>query len=170
MLQKLRRSELYDRMIREYIRISNVEELQAKEKIDRQFDELDSFINLEYEQEMGYIDRKINTYYNLYSTRMMMVLSDNTNLEHELNRLLLFLKELDGEDREEIIGRLAQSHRLMSVGFIGRKSFERRKKSNPNLKNAGLLQAELSAEERQRLTDELLTETPDRYSMDHVEQ
>ena len=119
---------------------------------------------------MGYIDRKINTYYNLYSTRMMMVLSDNTNLEHELNRLLLFLKELDGEDREEIIGRLAQSHRLMSVGFIGRKSFERRKKSNPNLKNAGLLQAELSAEERQRLTDELLTETPDRYSMDHVEQ
>lgn len=170
MLQKLRRSELYDRMIREYIRISNVEEIQAKEKIDRQFDELDSFINLEYEQEMGYIDRKINTYYNLYSTRMMMVLSDNTNLEHELNRLLLFLKELDGEDREEIIGRLAQSHRLMSVGFIGRKSFERRKKSNPNLKNAGLLQAELSAEERQRLTDELLTETPDRYSMDHVEQ
>ena len=170
MLQKLRRSELYDRMIREYIRISNVEEFQAKEKIDRQFDELDSFINLEYEQEMGYIDRKINTYYNLYSTRMMMVLSDNTNLEHELNRLLLFLKELDGEDREEIIGRLAQSHRLMSVGFIGRKSFERRKKSNPNLKNAGLLQAELSAEERQRLTDELLTETPDRYSMDHVEQ
>lgn len=170
MLQKLRRSELYDRMIREYIRISNVEELQAKEKIDRQFDELDSFINLEYEQEMGYIDRKINTYYNLYSTRMMMVLSDNTNLEHELNRLLLFLKELDGEDREAIIGRLAQSHRLMSVGFIGRKSFERRKKSNPNLKNVGLLQAELSAEERQRLTDELLTETPDRYSMDHVEQ
>ena len=170
MLQKLRRSELYDRMIREYIRISNEEEIQAKEKIDRQFDELDSFINLEYEQEMGYIDRKINTYYNLYSTRMMMVLSDNTNLEHELNRLLLFLKELDGEDREEIIGRLAQSHRLMSVGFIGRKSFERRKKSNPNLKNAGLLQAELSAEERQRLTDELLTETPDRYSMDHVEQ
>ena len=170
MLQKLRRSELYDRMIREYIRISNVEEFQAKEKIDRQFDELDSFINLEYEQEMGYIDRKINTYYNLYSTRMMMVLSDNTNLEHELNRLLLFLKELDGEDREEIIGRLAQSHRLMSVGFIGRKSIERRKKSNPNLKNAGLLQAELSAEERQRLTDELLTETPDRYSMDHVEQ
>ena len=170
MLQKLRRSELYDRMIREYIRISNVEEFQAKEKIDRQFDELDSFINLEYEQEMGYIDRKINTYYNLYSTRMMMVLSDNTNLEHELNRLLLFLKELEGEDREEIIGRLAQSHRLMSVGFIGRKSFERRKKSNPNLKNAGLLQAELSAEERQRLTDELLTETPDRYSMDHVEQ
>ena len=170
MLQKLRRSELYDRMFREYIRISNVEEIQAKEKIDRQFDELDSFINLEYEQEMGYIDRKINTYYNLYSTRMMMVLSDNTNLEHELNRLLLFLKELDGEDREEIIGRLAQSHRLMSVGFIGRKSFERRKKSNPNLKNAGLLQAELSAEERQRLTDELLTETPDRYSMDHVEQ
>ena len=170
MMQKLRRSELYGRMIREYTKIENIDEKQAKEKIDRQFGELDSFINLEYEKEMGYIDRKINTYYNLYSTRMMMVLSDNTNLEHELNRLLLFLKNLDDEDRELVLTRLAGTHRLMSVGYIGRKSFERRKKANPNRKNAGLAEAELSMEERQRLTDELLTETPDRYSMDQVEK
>ena len=130
-MQKLRRSELYGRMIREYTKIENIDEKQAKEKIDRQFGELDSFINLEYEKEMGYIDRKINTYYNLYSTRMMMVLSDNTNLEHELNRLLLFLKNLDDEDRELVLTRLAGTHRLMSVGYIGRKSFERRKKRIP---------------------------------------
>ena len=122
MLRKLRRSELYGRMLQEYVRIENVDEAQAKEKIDRQFGELDSFINLEYEQEMGYIDRKINTYYNLYSTRMMMVLSGNTNLEHELNRFLLFLKELDEEDREEALSHISETHRLQSVGYIGRKS------------------------------------------------
>lgn len=70
MLRKLRWSELYDRMVEDYRRIENLEETRAKEKIDRQFAELDSFINLEYEKEMNYIDRKINTYYNLYSTRM----------------------------------------------------------------------------------------------------
>ena len=170
MLRKLRRSELYDRMIQEYIQVANVSEAQAREKVDRQFGELDSFINLEYDQEMNYIDRKINTYYNLYSTRMMMVLSGNTNLEHQLNRLLLFLKDMDEEDRGEAIGRLSQAHRLQSIGYVGRKSFERRRKRNPNPKNAGLLADDLTQEEKQRLTDELLTETPDRYSMDHVEK
>ena len=151
MLRKLRRSELYDRMIEDYQRIENLEETQAKEKIDRQF-----------------ADRKINTYYNLYSTRMMMVLSNNTNLEHELNRLLIFVKNLDDEDREMVLRQLSGTHRLMSMGYIGKKSFERRKKSNPNLKTAGLSVGGLSEEERKRLTDELLSETPDRYSVEKV--
>ena len=157
-------------MLQEYVRIENVDEARAKEVIGRQFEELDSFINLEYEQEMGYIDRKINTYYNLYSTRMMMVLSGSTNLENELNRLLLFLKNLDEEDREEALSHISETHRLQSVGYIGRKSFERRRKRNPSQKNVGLAAEELSEEEKQRLTDELLTETPDRYSMENVEQ
>ncbi len=55
------------------------DEFHAKEVIDRQFGELESFINLEYDQEIGYIDNKINTYYNLYATRMLMVLSNGTN-------------------------------------------------------------------------------------------
>ena len=162
MLRKLRRSELYDRMIQEYTKIEHADKGRAREKIDRLFHELDSFINLEYEQEMSYIDRRINNYYNLYSTRMMMVLSENGNLEHELNRVLMHLQKLDGEKREEAVLRLSESHRLMSMGYIGRKSFERRKKRNPNQKNVGLVSEELSEEERKRLTDELLTETPDR--------
>lgn len=40
----------------------------------------------------------------------------------------------------------------------------------PIKKNAGLVSDELSQEEKQRLTDELLTETPDRYNMDNVEK
>lgn len=170
MLQKLRRSELYDRMVEECRRIENLDEAWAKEKIDRQFAELDSFINLEYEQGMGYIDRKINTYYNLYSTRMMMVLSDNTNLEHELNRLLIFIKNLDEENRETVLRQLSGTQRLMSMGYIGKKSFERRKKCNPNRKTAGLSASGLSEEERQRLTDELLSEMPDRYSVENVQK
>ncbi len=119
---------------------------------------------------MNYIDNKINTYYNLYATRMMMVLSNGTNLEHVINRILMLLKDMDGENRELVLQHLAQTHQLQSVGFISRKSFERRKKANPNLINAGIVMDELSEEERQRLTDELMTETPDRYSLDHVKE
>lgn len=168
MLRKLRNSELYDQMVKEYMKLKNADELQAKEKISRQFAELDSFINLEYDQEMGYIDKKINTYYNLYSIRMMMVLSNGTNLESLLNRFLMLLKELGEEEREAVIDRITESHRLMQVGFISRKSFERRKKANPNTGSAGIPLDELSMDEKKRLTDELLTAIPDRYSMDHV--
>ena len=168
MLRRLRRSELYDKMLSEYRKLKNNDEFRAKEIIDRQFGEMESFINFEYEQEMNYIDNKINTYYNLYATRMMMVLSNVTNLEHVINRILMLLKDMDEENREFVLQQLAQTHQLQSVGFISRKSFERRKKANPNLKNAGIVMDELSEEERQRLTDELITETPDRYSLDHV--
>ena len=168
MLRRLRRSELYEKMLDEYRKVKNTDEFQAREVIERQFEELDSFINFEYEREMSYIDNKINTYYNLYSTRMMMVLSNGTNLEHVLNRILLQLKDLDEEDCSFVLQQLAQTHQLQSVGFVSRKSFERRKKANPNLTNVGIVSDELSEEERQRLTDELLTETPDRYSLDNV--
>ncbi|MCD8300088.1 MAG: DUF5716 family protein [Clostridiales bacterium] len=169
MLHRLRRSELYEKMVKECISIENRDEISAREKINRQFDELDSFINLEYEQEMDYIDRKINTYYNLYSTKIMMTLSSNTDLEHELNRLLELLKDMDEEHRTEALMRLGQTQRIMHIGYVGRKSFERRRKRNPNQTSAGLTVDDISPEELQRLTDELLTETPDRYSPDNVE-
>lgn len=168
MLRRLKRSELYEKMLQEYTKVKAADEILAKEIIDRQFGELESFINLEYEQEMNYIDKKINTYYNLYATRMMMVLSNGTNLEHTLNRVLMQLKELDEDEREAVLQLMAQAHRLQSIGFISRKSFERRKKANPNMMNAGIISSELSEEERQRLTDELLTETPERYSLNNV--
>lgn len=168
LLRKLRDSELYDQMVKEYMKLRNVDEFRAKEKINRQFVELDSFISLEYDQEMGYIDKKINTYYNLYSVRMMMVLSNGTNLESLLNRFLLLLKGLNEQERAVVIRQIAPSHRLMHVGYISRKSFERRKKANPNMKNAGIPSDELPLDEKKRLTDELLTAIPDQYSMDHV--
>lgn len=168
LLRKLRDSELYDQMVKEYMKLKNVDEFRAKEKINRQFVELDSFISLEYDQEMGYIDKKINTYYNLYSVRMMMVLSNGTNLESLLNRFLLLLKGLNEQERAVVIRQIAPSHRLMHVGYISRKSFERRKKANPNMKNAGIPSDELPLDEKKRLTDELLTAIPDQYSMDLV--
>jgi len=168
MLVKIRRSEIYDRMIEEFQNMKQILPLEAQTTIDRQFGELDSFINAGYEKEMTYIDRKINTYYHLYSTRMMMVLSNNTNLQHFLNQLLMQLKELDEQDRSLALQVLAENFRVQSIGFVGRKSFARRKKANPNLSNAAITETELSEEETRRLTEELLEQTPDHYSPENV--
>ncbi len=44
MLRRLRRSPLYDRILKEYRQTEQADEVQAKEKIDRQFDELDCLL------------------------------------------------------------------------------------------------------------------------------
>lgn len=168
MLRKLRRSELYDKIIDEYVNLKNTERSEARELVDKQFAVLETFINIEYEQEMNLIDKKINIYYNLYATRIMMVLSNGSNMEHLLNRLLIYLKDLELEDRELVLEQIAQAQRLQTIGYISRKSFERRKKRNPNEKTAGILEEKMSDAEKQLLTDELLTDTPDRYSIENV--
>lgn len=168
MLMRIKKSELYDRMAEEYMELKNVDPVTAREVVDRQFGELDSFINMEYEKEMSYIDKRINTYYNLYSTRMMMVLSNHTNLQQYLNRLLLQMRSMKEEEREKLLNGLSECFKLRSMGYVSRKSFERRRKAKPNTENAAIEREELSQEEKQRLTDELLKETPDRYSMETV--
>lgn len=169
LLQKLRKSEMYERMIKEYTDLKQIDEMRAKEIVDRQFGELDSFINLEYDRDISRIDKKINTYYNLYAMRMAMVLGNGTNIEDTLNRLLLLLKDAEKEEREEILREVSGAHRLMEFGYIGRKSVERRRRRKPNTA-AGIIEAELSEEEKVRLTEELLREHPDRYSMERVEE
>ena len=170
MLQKMRRSEIYGRMIKEYAGLKRTDEFQAKEVIDRQFGELASFINLEYDRDIGYIDKKINTYYNLYAMRIAMVLGNGTNLEQALNRLLLLLKDAGKEERDGILREISRAYRVMEFGYIGRKSLERRRRRKTDASAPGLIEAELSEEEKEQLTMELLTQQPDHYSMDRVQQ
>lgn len=170
MLTRIRRSDIYGRMIREFQEMKRILPEEAQATVDRQFGELDSFVNVEYEKEMTYIDRKINTYYNLYSTRIMMMLSNNTNLQHFLNQILMRMKDMEQEERESVLRLLAGSFCVQSTGFIGRKSFERRKKANPNRSSAVIAEAGVSDEEIQRLTGELLEQTPDYYSPENVRE
>lgn len=65
---------------------------------------------------------------------MMMVLSNGINLESMLNRLLLFIKDLDEEERDTVIQQISQSYRQMQMGYISRKSFERQKKGKSEYK------------------------------------
>lgn len=168
LLRRLHNSELYDKILQEYMELKQVKASDAMAHIEQQFSSLDIFINNEYELEMDYIDRKINTYYNLYSMRMTMVLSNNTNLEHTLNRLLLTLKDISDEGRSAVLQMLAQSHRLQSIGYIATKSFTRRRKRNPNMHNAALPAEAVSGEQMAKLKQEFLAQSSERYSMEKV--
>lgn len=165
MLRKIVKTEAYENMIKEYQSFYDTDEIVAREVVDSQLSEVKSFISYDYVKEMDYIDKKINNYYSLYSTRILMVLSNNVNMQTYLNDLLMAMKDLDAEEKKELLEAVSNSFALQSYKYVGRKSIERRKKRQPNTKSGAILTGSLSEEEKARLTRELLYEYPDRYGV-----
>ncbi|MBO2536543.1 Wadjet anti-phage system protein JetA family protein [Rummeliibacillus suwonensis] len=165
MIRLLTNTEVYENMIKEYQKINNVNEVVAREIVDSQLSEVQCFISYDYVKEMDYIDKKINNYYSLYSTRILMVLSNNVNMQTYLNDLLMTIKGFGPDEKKEIINSISRCFDLRSYKYVGRKSIERRKKRKANTKSGGIITSSLSEEEKLRLTNELLYEFPDKYSM-----
>ena len=165
MLRKIIATDTYENMIKEYQALSNVDETTARDVVEAQLAEIKSFISYNYVKEIDYIDKKINNYYSLYSTRILMVLSNNTNLQTYLNDLLLTIKDFDADEKQEILEAVSGCFDLQSYKYVGRKSIERRKKRKPNNKSGALIIGSLSQDDKERLTRELLYEYPDRYGV-----
>ena len=165
MLRQITRTEVYQNMIKEYQELRDVSEIQAKETVESQFSEIRNFISYDYVKEMDYIDKKINSYYSLYSTRVLMVLSGNVNMQSYLNNLLMYIRDLDGEEKEAFINSISKTFSQSSLKYVGRKSIERRKKRKPNTRSAIVIDSTLTDEERARLTNEILHEQQDRYGV-----
>ncbi|MCM1398315.1 MAG: DUF5716 family protein [Clostridium sp.] len=165
LLRKIVKTDTYENMIKEYQSFYNIDEIAAHEAVDAQLEEVKSFISYDYVKEMDYIDKKINNYYSLYSTRILMVLSNNVNMQTYLNDLLMIIKDFESDEKREIIESIAKCFLLQSYKYVGRKSIERRKKRKPNNKSGAIITGSLTDEDKARLTKELLSEYPDRYGV-----
>ena len=165
MLRKIIKTQVYENMIKEYQSLNNVEESKAREIVDSQLSEVQKPHKLlKYVKEMDFIDKKINNYYSLYSTRILMVLSNSVNMQTYINDLLMTIKDLETEEKKAILGTVSKCFGL-NPKHIGRKSIERRKKRKPNTKSGAIITSSLSEEEKARLTRELLYEYPNRYGV-----
>ena len=165
LLRKIIKTEVYENMIREYQSLNNVEESKAREIVDSQLSEVRSFISYDYIKEMDFIDKKINNYYSLYSTRILMVLSNSVNMQTYLNDLLMTIKDLEADEKKAVLQAVSKCFGLQSYKYVGRKSIERRKKRRPNTMSGAIVISSLSEEDKARLTRELLYEYPDRYGV-----
>lgn len=168
MLRQITNTKVYENMVKEYQDLYVKDETAAREVVDSQLSELQSFISCDYVKEMDYIDKKTNNYYNLYSTRICMVLSNNINMQTYLNDLLMAMKGFEPAMKKKFIDSISGCFGLRSYKYIGRKSIERRKKHKPNTKSGAIATSSLSDEEKARLAKELLHEHPDHYSIKQV--
>lgn len=170
MLYRINKEEVYINIIKEYQEINNIPEIQAREYIEREFSNIRAFISYEYVKQMDSIDKKINMYYHLYSTRIYMVLSNSVNVQAFVNNLLMSIKIMEPEEKNEFFNIISENFDLTSYRYIGERSIARRKKRNPNRTRSKVIKSDITEEERNRLTYEALYKYPDKYSMKNTKE
>ncbi|MCD7807588.1 MAG: DUF5716 family protein [Lachnospiraceae bacterium] len=167
-LRELRQGELYEKMLRECSEKLQMDRDRAQERVDGYFAELQYFLTVEYEENMELIDSRINNYYNLANTRIMLMAGNGMQMEAVLNDFLNAITSLDEGGRREALEKVADCTRIVHQKYVSCRSFERNRRSGNERENIGLLTEELSEEEKQAKTEELFGSAPNRYSVDRV--
>lgn len=167
-LRILRQDETCGRMISECSEKLQLSYEEAEERVERYFAELQYFLSDEYETNMELIDRRINNYYNLANTRIMLMASNGVRLEAAINDFLNTVSKLPEEEQNAAMGKAGECTQIVNQRYVSCKSFERNRRIKNEGANIGLAAAELSEEEKRLQTEKLFHSSPNRYSVDRV--
>jgi hypothetical protein len=167
-LRLLRQEEILEKMRKECSEKLQLSDEEAEERVERYFAELQYFLSVEYEANMELIDRRINNYYNLANTRIMLMASNGVRLEAALNDFLNAVSKLTEEEQNAAMEKVADCVRITHQNYIGYKSFEKKKRMKNEGENIGIMTAELSEEEKRLQTERLFRSSANRYSVDRV--
>lgn len=165
-LRVIEQGPIFERMTAEYAASQQLEEVQAREKVQAYLAGLQYFLGVDYQENMELIDARINTYYNLANTRMMLVMSNGVNMESLLDGFLSMLKGITDDERQQALKRAAECMRICSQKYIGRRSYERRKRRERDNSAIGLLLCDISQEEKELRTREIMSGTKNRFSIE----
>ena len=120
-LRVLRQGEMCDKMIRECSEMREMSYEAAQERVEKYFAELQHFLSVEYESNMEMIDSRINTYYNLANTRIMLMAGNGIRLEAVLHDFLTAVSKLPEDERDTAMEKAADCARVFNQKYkIGR--------------------------------------------------
>ena len=167
-LRILRQEDTHEKMISECSEKLQIGYEEAEERVDRYFAELQYFLSVEYDANMELIDDRINNYYNLANTRIMLMASNGVRLEAVMNDFLNAISGLSEEKQTMAMEKIADCTRVIHQKYVGYKSFEKKKRMKNEGENIGIPVTELSDEEKEFQTEQLFLSAPNRYSVDKV--
>ncbi len=167
-LRILRQEETCEKMIKECSEKLQLNYEEARERVEQYFAELQYFLSVEYEVNMELIDSRINNYYNLANTRIMLMASNGIRLEAAISDFLNAVSKMTEKQQNAAMEKTADCIRITSQRYVGYKSFEKNKRIKNEGENIGLIAADLSEEEKRVQTERLFNSSPNRYSVDKV--
>lgn len=169
-LREIRQGELGEKMVTECAEKQQLSMEDARERVERYLAELQYFLSVEYEEHMELIDRRINSYYNLANTRIMLMASNGIRLETALNDFLNTMAGLTDEEQDTAMEKAAACTRLINQKYVGYKSFEKAKRVKNRGENIALPTTEMSEDEKRKRTENLFQSAPNRYSVERVSE
>ena len=149
-------------------RESDMTYAEAKDRVDAYFSEIENFLSDEYEDHMAVIDQRINTYYNLASTRIMLMASSGIRIDSMLHNFLTAMGEVSEEESDRVFAKVAEATRITPHKYVGVRSFEKRKSYEREKTGIALTKERMSDEEKAAVTDRMFASAPDRYSVGRV--
>lgn len=167
-LRLLKQEEYSEKMINECSEKLQLDYDSARERVERYFAELQFFLSVEYDENMELIDSRINKYYNLANTRIMLMASNGVRLETLINEFLNTLSKLSDVEQDEAMEKLANCTQIISQKYIGYKSFEKNRHIKNEGKNIGLMSDELSEDEKNAQTEKMFNNAHNKYSVNKV--
>lgn len=165
-LRVIEQGQIFENMAAECAAVQHLGSAEAAEKVQAALSGLGYFISVDYEENMELIDARINTYYNLANIRMMLVMCNGVNMESLLDGFLSTLKGMESGERQQALDKAADCMRISSQKYIGRKSYERRKRRERDNSAIGLPICDISQEEKELRTQEIMSGTKNRFSIE----
>ncbi len=169
-LRRFKSDALFDKAINEYAEKMDINKEEARDILNKYLDEMFYYITKEYPDSMDMIDDSFNKYYRLAKMRLRLITSNGVNLQSSIDYLLTTLKESNTNDKNIIIDKLRDCLNINSQKYISRRSYQRIRRNSKNNTLVEIKLEDISEEERNRITNELLENSINHYSLEKVNE
>ncbi len=167
-LRRFKNDSLMDKAVNEYSERMKIDYDEAKDLLTKYIDEMFYYITVEYPESMEAIDESINKYYRLANMRIRLVTSNDFNIQSAIDTILTKVKESEEEEKWKIFDQLKKCVNITSQKYISRKSYQKKKRKISDPKSAEILVNDLTDEEKIAVTNELLENAVNPYSIERT--
>lgn len=157
---------LFEKAVKEYSERMQESYAESKDLLMKYVDEMYYYITIEYPESMEAIDESINKYYRLANMRLRLVTSNGLNIQSSIDSILTKIKESNQEEKELIIESIKGCVGIVSQKYISRKSYQKKKHQTINTCLNAIEVNELTEEEKNLITNELMTNSINPYSIE----
>jgi hypothetical protein len=170
-IRKFRRDkELYEKATAELAEKDELSLTDARLQIDTELTRVSDFLAFQYSEMILDVEMRINKYYNLAHTRLMVMMGSGKNTRAQVDDLLHAIGKADAATRDGVVSKLSECIRIYNMKYISVKSFHISRKSSGNGKTQPAVAEEVTEEEKRRRTQELLDKSSDRFTPEKVEE
>lgn len=167
-LRRFKRDVLFELAIREYSERMQVDYQEAADLLTSYIDEMYNYISFEYPENMEWIDERINKYYRLANMKIKLLTSNGMNVQKSIDIILTKIKEASADEKKLLYSLLKDCMQIYSQKYISRKSYQKKKRKNLDIDTPAVEINDISEEEKKKITDDLITNSINPYSMERT--